>query len=39
MAAKRLGITDQLVFKEVQLPFRDYKTEMDLLNGAAQFFE
>jgi RHS repeat-associated protein len=35
-AARQLGITDQLIFKEVQLPFRGFKTENDVINAAAE---
>jgi len=35
-AARQLGITDQLIFKEAQLPFRGFKTENDVINAAAE---
>jgi|JI102314A2RNA_FD_contig_31_7408740_length_998_multi_4_in_0_out_0_2 hypothetical protein len=35
-AGRQLGITDQLIFKEVQLPFRGFKTENDVINAAAE---
>ena len=34
--AQKLGITDQLVFKQVQLPFRGFKTENDVINAFAE---
>lgn len=36
-AARQIpGMTDQLIFKEVQLPFRGFKTENDVMNAAAE---
>jgi hypothetical protein len=35
-AARMLNITDQLKLQEVQLPFRGYKDELDVINGAIE---
>ncbi len=35
-AASNLGITEQLFFDEVELPFRGFKTELDVLQGWAE---
>ncbi|NTX33286.1 VCBS repeat-containing protein [Myxococcus sp. CA033] len=36
-AARKLGLADELIFKEVQLPFRGFKTEDDVIEAAADF--
>jgi predicted DNA-binding transcriptional regulator len=32
-AARRLGLTDQLVFEKVEVLFRSYKTSEDVIDG------
>jgi hypothetical protein len=34
-----LGITDQLIFQEVKLPFLGFKTESDVIMAAAEIME
>lgn len=35
-AARKLGITGQLIFKKAQLPFRGFSNEEDVINAAAE---
>jgi len=37
MAARQLGLADQLEFEEVQLPFLGFQSEEDVINAAADF--
>lgn len=37
MAPRQLGLTDQLNFEEVELPFRGFQTEEDVINAASEF--